>query len=81
MTYIPSPTSTIGKNVSESWSPSKNIPNQRSVARLLVIIVVPDTYEDSDTIYPPQVFHSWELEFMSSRALKRTYALYAPGGE
>jgi hypothetical protein len=82
MTYIPSPTSTIGKNVSQSWSPGEKIPYQRSVARLLVMIV-PDTYrrEDSVTICPPPVFHSWELEFMSSRALKRTYALYAPAGE
>ena len=82
MTNIPSPTSTIGKNVSQSWSSGENIPYQRSVARLLVMIV-PDTYqrEDSDTICPPQVFHSSELEFSSSQALKRTYALYAPAGE
>jgi len=82
MTHIPSPTSTIGKNVSQSWSPSENIPYQRSVARLLVMIV-PETYrrEDLDTICPPWVFHSSELEFMSSQTLKRTYALYAPTGE
>ena len=42
-----------------------------------------DTYwiEESGTVCPPQVFHSWELEFMSSRVLKRTYALCAPAGE
>jgi hypothetical protein len=82
MTYISSPTSTIGKNVSQSWSPGENIPYQRSVARLLVMIV-PDAYrgEDLDTICPPLVLHSSELEFMSSRSLKRTYALYAPAGE
>jgi len=82
MTYIPLPTSTIGKNVSQSQSPGENIPYKRSVARLLVMIV-PDTYrrEDLDTICPPRVFHSSELEFMSSQSLKRTYALYAPTGE
>ena len=82
MTYIPLPTSTIGKNVSQSWNPGENIPHQRTVAQLLVMIVL-DTYqrEDLDTICPLQVFHSWELEFMSSRALKRTYALYPPAGE
>ena len=81
-TYMPPPTSTVGKNLSQSWSPSENIPYQRSVARLLVMMV-PDTYlrEDSDTICPPQVYHSTELEFMSSRTLKRTYALYAPAGD
>jgi hypothetical protein len=82
ITYIPSPTSTVGKNISQSWSSGEIIPYQRSVARLLVMIM-PDTYqrEGSDKICPPSVFHSSELEFMSSRALKRTDALYAPAGE
>jgi hypothetical protein len=66
----------------ESWSPGENIPYQRSVAWLLVMIV-PDAYrgEDLDTICPLLVLHSSELEFMSSQSLKRTYALYAPAGE
>jgi len=75
MTFILSPTSTIGKNISQSWSPVEKIPYQRSVAQLLVMLV-PDTYriEDPGTVCPPRVFHLSELEFKSSRALKRTYA-------
>jgi hypothetical protein len=47
----------------------------------LLALIVPDTYlrEDSDSICPPEVYHNWELETMSSRTLKRTYALRAPG--
>jgi hypothetical protein len=47
----------------------------------LLALIVPDTYlrEDSDSICPPEVYHNWELETMSSRTLKRTYALHAPG--
>ena len=75
MTYIPSPTSTIGKNIFQGWSPVEKIPHQRSVARLLVM-PAPDTHwiEYSGTVCPPRVFHHSELEMKSSRALKRTYA-------
>jgi len=47
----------------------------------LLAFIVPDAYlrEDSDSVCPPKVYHNWELEFMSSRTLKRTYALHAPG--
>ena len=68
----------------ENRSSSEIIPYQRSVAR---VVAFDDNATHSywteglDEICPPPVFHSWELEFMSFRALKRTYALYAPVSE
>ena len=35
LTYVPSPTSTIGKDIPQSWSSGEIVPYQRSVARIV----------------------------------------------